>query len=96
MSNGMREEQMQEVQGVVSPGARVQTFSCKVKSLVSHNVYKVRMVEIGAPGSLPVELGSEMEAVDVTDDFLNPASNVPIGSIVVLSRVGSKYVFQKP
>jgi hypothetical protein len=90
----MKEEQMQEVQGVISPGARVQTFNCKVKSLVSHNVYKVQMVEIGAPGSLPVELGSEMEAVDVTDDFLNPASNVPIGS--VLSRVGSKYVFQKP
>lgn len=92
----MKEEQMQEVQGVVSPGARVQTFSCKVKSLVSYNVYKVRMVEIGAPGFLPVEIGSEMEAVDVTDDFLNPAGDVPISSIVIVSRTGSKYVFQKP
>jgi len=92
----MREEQMQEVQGVVSPGARAQTFSCKVKSLVSHNVYKVRMVEIGDPGSLPVEIGSEMEAVDLSDDFSDPAGDVPIGSIVVVSRAASRYVFHKP
>jgi hypothetical protein len=92
----MTEEQMEEVQGVVSPGARTEVFNCKVKSLVSHNVYKVRMVEIPAPGSLPIELGSEMEAVDLSDDFLSPAGDVPIGSIVVVSRVGGKYVFNKP
>jgi hypothetical protein len=92
----MKDEQMQEVQAVVSPGARAESFSCKVKSLVSHNVYKVRMVEIGAPGSLPVEIGAEIEAVDLSDDFLNPAGDVPIGTIVVVSRVGNKYVFNKP
>ncbi|MHC4624513.1 MAG: hypothetical protein ACYS4W_11500 [Planctomycetota bacterium] len=92
----MKEEQMQEVQGVVSPGATVQTFSCKVKSLVSYNVYNVRMVEIGAPGSMPVEIGSQIQAVDLSDDFLNPAGDVPIGSIVVVSRVGDRYVFNKP
>jgi hypothetical protein len=92
----MKEGHMQEVQGVVSPGARAESFSCKVKSLVSHNVYKVRMVEIGEPGTLPVELGSEMQAVDLSDDFSNPAGNVPIGSIVVVSRIGDKYVFNKP
>ncbi|HUW19453.1 MAG TPA: hypothetical protein VMW16_09135 [Sedimentisphaerales bacterium] len=92
----MKDEQMQEVQGVVSPGARVQTFSCKVKSLVSYNVYKVRMVTVGPAGTVPVEIGAEMEAVDVTDDFVNPAGDVPIGSIVIVSRAGSTYVFQKP
>lgn len=92
----MNEEQMQEVQGVVSPGARAESFTCKVKSLVSYNVYKVRMVEIGAPGSVPVEIGAEMEAVDLSDDFVNPAGDVPIGTIVVVSRVGGKYVFNKP
>jgi hypothetical protein len=65
----MNEEQMREVQGVVSPGARAET---------------------------PVEIGSEMEAVDLSDDFVNPAGDVPIGSIVAVSRVGSKYVFHKP
>lgn len=92
----MKKEQMQEVQGVVSPGAAIQTFNCKVKSLFSHNVYKVRMVEIGPPGSLPVELGSEFEAVDLSDDFSDPAGDVPIGSIVVVAKVANKYVFHKP
>jgi len=92
----MKPQQMQEVQGVISPGARGQTFNCKVKSLLSHNVYKVRMVEIGDTGTIPVELGSEMQAVDLSDDFSNPAGDVPIGSIVVVSRVGGKYVFHKP
>jgi hypothetical protein len=54
------------------------------------------MVEIGPPGSLPVEIGSEMEAVDLSDDFLNPAGDVPVGSIVAVSRAASKYVFHKP
>jgi hypothetical protein len=54
------------------------------------------MVEIGDPGASPVEMGSEMEAVDLSDDFLNPVGDVPIGSIVAVSRVGSKYVFHKP
>jgi hypothetical protein len=92
----MKEAQIHEIQGVVSPGATVQAFACKVKSSVSHNVYKVRMVEIGPPGTLPVEIGDEMEAVDLSDDFSDPAGDVSIGSIVVVSRVAGKYVFNKP
>ena len=92
----MKEPQIHEIHGVVSPGATVQVFACKVKSSVSHNLYKVRMVEIGPPGTLPVEIGDEMEAIDLSDDFSNPASDVSIGSIVVVSRVAGKYVFNKP
>ena len=87
---------MQEVQGVISPGARTQTFVCKVKSHVSDNFYKVRMVEIGPAGTFPIEYGAEFEAVDVTDDFENPQADVPIGSVVVVSRTGNTCVFQKP
>ena len=92
----MQHEQLQQSQVVVSPGARTQVFVCKVKSLVSHNVYNVKMVEIQSPGSVPVEVGSEMQAVDLTDDFLNPAGDVQVGSIVAVSRVGSKYALHKP
>lgn len=92
----MDQEQLQQSQIVVSPGATTQVFACKVKSLASHNVYNVKMVEIGDPGSMPVEIGSQMQAVDLSDHFLNPAGDVPIGSIVAVSRVGSKYVFHKP
>jgi len=92
----MKEMQIQETQGVISPGARTQNFACRVKSNVSHNLYKVRMVEIGPPGTIPVEIGAEIEAVDLSDDFSDPASDVPIGSIVVVSKVAGKYVFNKP
>ncbi|MHC4477910.1 MAG: hypothetical protein ACYTEL_19910 [Planctomycetota bacterium] len=92
----MEEEQISQVHAVVSPGATVQAFTCIVKSLVSHNLYKVRMVEIGAPGSAPVEFGAELQAVDLSDDFADPAGDVPIGSIVVVSKVADKYVFNKP
>jgi len=92
----MKENRIPETQGVVSPGATVQTINCKVKSLVSHNVYKVRMVQIGSPGTSPVEFGAELQAVDLSDDFANPAGDVQIGSIVVVSRVGDKYVFHNP
>lgn len=92
----MSEQQMREAQGVVAPGARVQAFVCKVKSHVSHNVYKVRMVELTDPGWLPGEFGAEFQAVDVSDDFADPAGDVPAGAIVLVCRVGDKYVFQKP
>lgn len=92
----MENQQMQETQGLVSPGAREQTFTCKVKSHLSYNVYNVIMVEINLPGTLPVEYGAQFEAVDLTDDFINSAGDVPIGSIVAVSRVADKYVFQKP
>jgi len=92
----MKNGQMQEVQGLISPGAREQTFTCKVKSHLSHNVYNVIMVEIKFPGTQPVEFGAEFQAVDLTDDFVNSAADVPIGSIVAVSRVADRYVFQKP
>jgi len=92
----MKNEQMQEAQNLVSSGAREQTFTCKVKSHLSYNFYKVIMVEIKFPGSLPTEYGAQFEAVDVTDDFINSAADVPIDSIVIVSRVADRYVFQKP
>ena len=92
----MKQHELPELETVVSPGARTEAFTCKVKSHVSHNVYNVRMVEIGEPGSMPVELGSELQATDLSDDFSNPAGDVPIGTIVVVSRVAGKYVFNKP
>jgi hypothetical protein len=92
----MKHEIAQELEHVVSPGARTESFTCKVKSHVSHNLYKVRMVEIGQPGSLPVEVGGEFDAVDLSDDFADPAGDVPIGSIIAVSRAGNKYVFHKP
>ena len=63
-------QQTGEVSVVTSPGARAAAWAVKVKSLSSYNVYNVRAVEIGDSGSLPVEIGGQMQAVNLAESFL--------------------------
>ena len=81
-----------ETLAVTSPGARVTAWAVKIKSLSSYNWYNVRAVEIGEPGSLPVEYGSQMKAVNLAESFLQQGT-LPEGTYVVMSRVGDKNVF---
>ena len=81
-----------EVSVVTSPGARVSAWAVKVKSLLSHNVYNVRAVEVGAPGSLPVEIGGQMQAVNLAESFLG-TGQLPTGTFAVMSKVGGKNIF---
>jgi hypothetical protein len=95
MSNGVNSaetQQISEVSVVTSPGARTSAWAVKVKSLSSCNVYNVCAVEVGAPGSLPVEIGGQMQAVNLAESFLD-AGQLPAGTFVVISRVGGKNVF---
>lgn len=85
-------QQTSEVSVVTSPGARTSAWAVKVKSLSSYNVYNVRVVEIGAPGSLPVEIGGQMQAVNLAESFLEDGQ-LPAGTFVAISRVGGKNVF---
>ena len=55
---------------VTSPGARTTAWAAKVKSLSSYNVYNVCAVEIGAAGSLPVEIGGQVQAVNLAESFM--------------------------
>jgi hypothetical protein len=87
--------QAQEVSVVTSPGARASAWAAKVKSNCSYNVYKVRAVDIGDPGSLPVEIGGEMEAVNLAESFLQ-TGQLAAGTYVVICRVGDKNVFCAP
>lgn len=87
--------QMQETSVVTSPGARTTAWSVKVKSLSSYNVYNVRAVEIGTPGSLPVEIGDNTEAVNLAESFLQ-TGQLPAGTFVLMCRVGNKNVFYAP
>lgn len=84
-----------EVSFVTSPGARASAWAVKVKSLSSYNVYNVRAVEIGDAGSLPVEFGGQMQAVNLAESFMQ-SGQLPIGTYVVISRVGDKNVFYAP
>lgn len=64
-------ENRQESTVVVSPGARTAGWAITVKSHVQYNVYKVRAVVIGVPGSIPFEVGEEVEAVKLAESCLN-------------------------
>jgi hypothetical protein len=88
-------QETSEVSVVTSPGARAVAWAVKVKSLSSYNVYNVRAVEIGDPGSLPVEIGEQMQAVNLAESFLE-TGQLLAGTYAVMSRVGSKNVFYVP
>ena len=85
-------EQAQEVSVVISPGARATAWAVKVKSHVSYNVYNVVTVEIGPAGTLPVEIGGQMEAVNLAEPFLQQGT-LAAGTCAVMSRTGDKNVF---
>jgi hypothetical protein len=85
-------QQTGEVSVVTSPGARAAAWAVKVKNLSSYNVYNVRAIEIGDPGSLPVEIGGQMQAVNLAESFLE-TGQLPTGTFAVMSRVGNKNVF---
>ncbi|KPL25548.1 MAG: hypothetical protein AMJ75_00660 [Phycisphaerae bacterium SM1_79] len=87
---GLQKER--EVSIVTSPGARESGWAVKVKSHSSYNVYNVITVEIGSPGSVPVEIGQQMQAVNLAESFLQEGT-LSAGIYAVMLRVGDKNVF---
>ena len=83
---------MREISVVTSPGARAAAWAIKVKSHISYNVYNVVAVVIGNPGSIPVEIGQQMQAVNLAESFLQQGT-LQEGTYAVMSRVGDKNVF---
>jgi hypothetical protein len=81
-----------ETSAVVSPGARIPARTVTVKSRVAYNVYLVRAVVLGNPGAVPIEIGEQMEAVNLAELFLSEGTLAP-GAYAVMSRVGEKNVF---
>lgn len=77
---------------VTSPGARAAAWPVKVISHVSYNVYNVYVVELGDPGSLPVGIGSQMQAVNMAESFLDEGQ-LSSGSYAVMFKVGNKNIF---
>ena len=88
-------ESIKETSVVTSPGARETAWAVKVKSLSSYNVYNVRAVEIGDAGSVPVELGQQMQAVNLAEPFLQQGT-LTSGAYVLMCRVGDRNVFYAP
>jgi hypothetical protein len=81
-----------EVSIVTSPGARESGWAIKIKSHSSYNVYNVVAVEIGDPGSLPIEIGQQMQAVNLAESFLQEGT-LAAGTYAAMLMVGDRNVF---
>ncbi len=81
-----------EVAIVTSPGARATAWAVKVKSNSSYNVYNVVAVVINDAGSVPTEIGQQMQAVNLAESFTQQGT-LSVGTYAVMSRVGDKNVF---
>ena len=88
-------QQIKEKSFVTSPGARAAGWAVKIKSLASYNTYNVRAVILGEPGSLPVEIGAEMQAVNLAESFLYDGQ-LPSGTYAAMLKVGRYNVFYAP
>ena len=89
------DEQTQQIPVIASPGARAAAWPVTVKSNSSYNVYNVRAVELGYPGSVPVEIGAQMQAINLAESFLVTGS-LPTDTYVVMLKLGEKNIFYSP
>jgi hypothetical protein len=81
-----------EIAVVASPGDRAPAWVVKIKSNSSYNIYNVVAVVINAPGTLPSEIGQEVQAVNLAEPFTQ-IGTLSAGTYTVMSRVGDKNVF---
>jgi len=78
-----------------APGARTGAWVIKVISLLSYNVYNVRAVQLGLPGTAPALMGAERQAVNVAEPFLQQGQ-LSAGTYAIMFRVGNKNAFYAP
>ena len=84
-----------EASFVSAAGGRPTAWVIKVISRYDYNVYNVRTVELGQPGTIPVVMGQEVLATNVAESFIQQGS-LPAGTYAVMFRAGSKNVFYAP
>jgi hypothetical protein len=85
-------ENRRENSAVISPGGGVTMWAVRVQSHVSSNVYMVRAVVMGETGTMPAEIGEQMEAANLAEPFLSQGALAP-GTYALMCRMGEKNVF---
>ena len=85
-------EQAQEISLVTSPGSRVAAWAVMVKSNFLYNTYNVVAVVIGVAGSEPVEIGTQTQAVNMAESYLQPGT-LAAGTLAIMFRVGDRNIF---
>jgi len=81
-----------EISLLVSPGSTAGPWTVKIESHIAYNVYSVKAVVIGSTGLTPVEVGQEVEAVNMAEPFTSDGV-LTAGTYVVMFHVGDKNVF---
>jgi len=88
----MEESQMKEKEVVATSGTIAEIFAAQIKSRKLYNVYSVQPVLIKAIGESPIEVGDQVEAVNVAESFLYPG-NAEIGLYVLVYVSQGRFVF---
>jgi hypothetical protein len=81
-----------EVSAVVGAGSATSAWAVKIKSHTAYNAYRVQAVVIGDTGTIPLEFGDEMEAINLAESFLG-SGTLAAGKYAILFRVGDRNVF---
>ena len=85
-------ENRRETSTVISPGGGVTVWAVMVKSHVNWNTYMVRAVVVGETGTMPDEIGEQLEATNLAESFLSQGTLAP-GVCALMCRMGEKNVF---
>jgi hypothetical protein len=83
---------MEELSTIISPGARQAAWPIKIVSHVAYNAYMVSVVVLGPPGTTPLEIGEEMEAINLWEDPAI-AGWYPVGGYAIMFRTHDRNFF---
>lgn len=92
MNNEQPNAGVGEVARVTSAGTGLSVFAAKVKSNDSYNIYKVRVVELLSAGQAPAEIGGEIKATNLAEDFTQ-TGQLAEGEYVLVCSTGGKNMF---
>ena len=80
---------------VTSPCAGTIARAVKIKSNSSYTVYNVITIVVGDAGTEPIEIGQQIQAVNLAESF-DQQGTLAVGIYVVMFRVGVKNAFYAP
>ncbi len=85
-------ERIKETTIISSPGSNTSAWLARIQQNVSYNIYDVINVVLEEPGSEPIAMGLQAQAINIAEPF-DEQGTLPIGTYVIIFRLGNKYVF---
>jgi len=85
-------ERLKETEIISSTGANTSAWLARIQENVSYNVYDVINVILEEPGSEPVAMGMQTQAINMAEPF-DEQGTLPCDIYVIIFRIGNKYVF---